>query len=129
MASAEMLKMTRDIDDKVMGVDDGVKDVEEKVQDVRGEVRDVRGDVQDVGSKVQGAQTALQGISSETVFYDGFRPLIHQSTTTLHRKLITTGQLNGSFEAGYLISGKPMTVSCGYTENVRYSSPSSSDNP
>ena len=65
MASAEMLKMTRDIDNKVMGVDDGVKDVEGKVQDVRGDVQDARVDVQDVGSKVQGIDDKVQGIGSD----------------------------------------------------------------
>ena len=54
LASAELLKITRSVDGKVMGVDDRVKGVEEKVQDVSGDVQDVCGHVQDVGNKVQG---------------------------------------------------------------------------
>ena len=54
MASAEMLKMTHTIDDRVIGVDNRVKDVEGGIQDVRGDVRDVRGEVQDVRGDVQG---------------------------------------------------------------------------
>jgi hypothetical protein len=48
MASAELLKVTH-------GVDDRVKDVEGKVQDVRG-------DVQDVGSEVRGVDNKLDQV-------------------------------------------------------------------
>ena len=184
MASAELLKMTRSVDGKVMSVDDRVKGVEGKVQDVRGDVQDVRsvvqdvhddvqdvrdgvqdvrGDVQDVGNDVkcvddmvQGIRsdvnvissdvrgvnlkldqvnrslsrkqlliipwtlTTSQGTKSEIVFYDGFRPQIHQSVITLPAKLITPVQPNGFFKAVYLINGNPPIPSCGYMENVRY---------
>ena len=131
------------VDTKITGVDDRVKAVDDKLQDVG---KDVRGDVQDVGDKVQSVddkldqvnrsffltpalvpstQTASQGINLGIVFYDGFRPQIHPSITTLHAKLITTVQLNGSFRAVCSVSGNPPTPSYGYTENVRYSSPSS----
>ena len=76
MASAEMLKMTRSIDDKVSGVDDNVKVVAGNVEDVGNKVRavddrvqdvgrDVRGDVQDVGNKVQGVDHKVQDIGSD----------------------------------------------------------------
>ena len=76
MASAEMLKMTRSIDDKVSGVDDNVKIVAGNVEDVGNKVRavddrvqdvgrDVRGDVQDVGNKVQGVDHKVQDIGSD----------------------------------------------------------------
>jgi hypothetical protein len=39
----------------------------------------------------------------------------------LHAKPITTAQLNGFSKEVYLINGKPLAPSCGYTENVRYS--------
>ena len=55
MASAEMLKMTHSIDDRVMGVDDRVKDG----------IQDVRGDVEYVGNKVQGVHDGVQGIGSD----------------------------------------------------------------
>jgi archaellum component FlaC len=50
MASAEMLKMTHSVDDKVIGVDDRVKDVEGKVQDVGNKVQGVDDKVQAIGS-------------------------------------------------------------------------------
>jgi predicted nuclease with TOPRIM domain len=53
MASAELLKMTHNVDGKVMRVDDRVKGVEGKMQDVRGDVRDVGDKVQDVDNRVQ----------------------------------------------------------------------------
>jgi peptidoglycan hydrolase CwlO-like protein len=56
MASAELLKVTHNVDDKVTGVDDRVKDVEGKVQDVRG-------DVQDVGSEVRGVDDKLDQVN------------------------------------------------------------------
>ncbi len=175
MASAESLKVSHDVDAKVMGVDDRVKGVEgkvedvqddvqdvgKKVQDVDGRVQDVQGDVHDVSNKVQdvdnkvqdvnnrvqgigsdvnviscearevnrslslspllvvpSAQTITQGISSEIVFYDGFRPQIHPSIITLPPKLITPVQPSGFFEATYLINGNPLVHSCGYMESV-----------
>ena len=71
MASAELLKITRIVDSKVMGVDDRVKGVEEKVQDVRddvhdveGKLKDVRGDVQDVGDRVQSIDGNINRVSN-----------------------------------------------------------------
>jgi hypothetical protein len=53
MASAELLKMTSSIDDKVKGVDGKVQDVCNNVHDVRSDVRDVRSDVHDVDYRMQ----------------------------------------------------------------------------
>jgi hypothetical protein len=64
------------------------------------------------------AQTDLQGTSLEMVFYDGCRPQIHPSTITLHAKLVTAAQLNGSFKEVYSIIGNLVVRFCGYTENV-----------
>ena len=47
MAPAELLKMTRSVDGKVMGVDDRTKSVKGKVQNVRDDVQDIRDDVQE----------------------------------------------------------------------------------
>ena len=58
MASAELLKITRSVDDRV-------KDVQGDVQDVRGDVQDARCEVQDVGNKVQGVSDSVQGIGSD----------------------------------------------------------------
>ena len=75
MASAELLKMTQSVDDKVMGVDDRVKGVEGKVQDVGDDVQDVgnkvqdvRGDVRDVGDKVQDVDDSVQDIGKDISF-------------------------------------------------------------
>ena len=148
MASAELLKMTHSIDGKVMGVDDRLKGVEGNVQDVHSGVQDVGSKVQGVDDRIQGigsevrdvdqkldqvnrslsllplhivprVHTALQGTSSEIVFSDGFRPQIRPSIITLHRKPITTVQLNGFFKEVYSVNGYPPTPSYGYTENVR----------
>ena len=58
MASAELLKMTQSVDDKVMGVDDRVKDVGGKI---RGDVQKVRDDVQDIGNMVQSVEGRVRG--------------------------------------------------------------------
>jgi uncharacterized protein YoxC len=164
MASAESLKITHNVNDRVRGVEgkvedvqDDVQDVGNKVQNVDGRVQDVQGDVHDVGNKVQDvdnrvqgigsdvngisyevrevnrssslypllvvlrAQTMSQEISSEIVFYDGFRRQIHPSIITLPPKLITTVRPNGFFKAKYLISGNPLVHSCGYMESVCHS--------
>jgi len=148
MASAELLKMTHSVDGKVMGVDDRVKGVEGKMHDVRDDVQDVRDDVQGVGNKVQDVRgdvrdvdgkldqasrslflqhliiptthTTSQGTSSETTFYDGYRPQIHPRIITSHPKLIIMVQLNGCSEAVFSVNGNQPAPSCGYTENVRY---------
>ena len=59
MASAELLKMTQSVGDKVIGVDDRVKGVEGKMQDVRDDVQDVGDKVQDVDDRVQGVDDKL----------------------------------------------------------------------
>ena len=78
IASAELLKVTHNVDAKVMGVDDRVKDVEGRVEDVQddiqdvgnkvqnvdGRVQDVQGDLHDVGNKVQYVDNRVQGIGS-----------------------------------------------------------------
>jgi uncharacterized protein YoxC len=65
MAPAELLKMTRSVDGKVMGVDDRTKSVEGKVQNVRDDVQDIRGDVKGVGDNVKGVDARVQGISND----------------------------------------------------------------
>src|SRR6266852_792924 len=62
MAAAELLKMTHNVDGKVMGVDDRVRGVAGQVQDVRGDVRDVRGDVQDARGDVQDVRVDVQDV-------------------------------------------------------------------
>jgi hypothetical protein len=60
MAAAELLKMTHNVDGKVMGVAGQVQDVRGDVQDVRCDVQDVRGDVQDVCFDVQDVRVDVQ---------------------------------------------------------------------
>jgi uncharacterized protein YoxC len=64
MASAELLKITRGVDDRVKGIDGKVQDVEGRVQDVRDDVQGVQGGVQDLGNKVQGVDYRVQTIGS-----------------------------------------------------------------
>jgi peptidoglycan hydrolase CwlO-like protein len=65
MASAESLKVTHNVDAKVMGVDDRVRDVERKVEDVQDDVQDVGDKVQAVSNKVQDVDNRVQGIGSD----------------------------------------------------------------
>jgi hypothetical protein len=155
MASAELLKMTHRVNGKVMAVDDRVKHVEEKMQAVGNKVQDDDDWVQDTGkdfsTRAQGVddkfdqdsrslflqhlliipttQTTSQGTSSETTFYDGYRPQIHPPIITSHAKLITTVQLNGFLEVVYSVNGNQPAPSCGYTESVRFIWPSPCVNP
>ena len=143
MASAESLKVTHNVDDRVRDIEGKVEDVQDDVQDVGSKVQNVDNMVQGIGSDVNDisceveevnrslspcpllavlrAQTMTQGISSEIVFYDGFHHRIHQSITTLPPKLIKMVQPNGSFKAKYTINGSPLVHSCGYMENVCHS--------
>jgi len=141
MASAELLRMMRSIDGKVMGVDDRVKGIEGKIQDVYSDVHDVGNKVEGVDDNsdqvkrsfsfqplllIPSTHTSPQGTSSEIVISDGFRPQIHLSIMTLHATLVTTLLLNGLFKQVYSINGNPLVPSCGYTANVRFSWPSPS---
>jgi peptidoglycan hydrolase CwlO-like protein len=79
MGSVESLKVTYNVDPKVMGVDNRVKGVEGKVEDVQddvqdvgskvqnvdGRVQDVQGDVHDVGNKVQDVDDRVQGVNDK----------------------------------------------------------------
>ena len=131
----------RDVRDNVQGVGNKVQDVDDAVQDIG---KDISIRVQGVDDKldqanrslfldtsliIPTAQTTSQGASSETTFYDGYRPQIHLPIITSHPKLITTVQLNGSFEEVYLVDGNQRAPSCGYTENVRYLWPLPHINP
>jgi hypothetical protein len=117
------------INDKVQGVDDKVQDIDDKVQDVGGKVLDVdnkldqaiRSSSPNLTTPHSEASLSSQGISSEIIFYDGFPLQIHQSIIILHRRLVTTVQLGGSFEAVYIRTGNPLAPFCGCTENVRSS--------
>ena len=140
------------VDGRVQGVQGEVLDVGNKVQDVQGDVHDVGNKVQDVDNRVQGiggdvnvisyevreanrslslypllvvlsAHTMMQGISSEIVFYDGFRRQIHPSTITLPPKPITMVQPIGFSKARYFMNGNPLVHSCGYMESVCHSLP------
>jgi hypothetical protein len=136
IASAESLKLTHNVDDRVRDVEGKVENVQDDVQDVGNKVHDVGRDVNDISCEVREvnrsfsfepllvvlrAQTMTQGISSEIVFYDGFRRQIHPSIITLPPRLITMVQPNGSFKAIYLINGNLRAHSCGYMESVCHS--------
>jgi hypothetical protein len=60
-----------------------------------------------------------QETSLEMVCYDGCHPQIHPSIITLHTKLVTAVQQNGSFKEVYSMNGNLLVRFCGYTGNVR----------
>jgi len=62
MASAEQLKMTHIVDDRVRGVGGQVQDVRGDVQDIGNRVQDVDDKVEDVGNKVQDVEDRVQDI-------------------------------------------------------------------
>jgi archaellum component FlaC len=137
----------QDVEGKVQDVRGDVQEVGHKVQGVDDRMQGIGSDVKDISSEVRGlnqvnrslflqhllivprADAASQRLSSEIVFYDGFRLQIRPSTITLHAKLVTTVQLNGFFKAVFSSNGNPLTPCCGYTENVRYSWPSPCGDP
>jgi len=108
MASAELLKITH-------GVEDTIQDVDDKLDQVN------RSSSPSLTTPHSEALLSSQGISSEIIFYDGFPLQTPQSIIILHRKLITTAQPSGSFEAVYIRTGNPLAPFCGCTENVRSS--------
>jgi hypothetical protein len=151
MASAELLRISHNVEDRVIhvdegvqGVDRGVKDVGDKVEGVDGKVQDVSDGLQEVRMTVQGVDdkvvqanrepspnrlpllfnyvTFSQGIISENAFELGSLLQIHLLITTLHATLNMKEQHNGSFVAQFSISGNPLALSCGYMENVGSSS-------
>jgi uncharacterized protein YoxC len=62
MASAELLKMTQSVDDKVKGVEGKVQDVRSDVRDVGNKVQDVDHRVQSIGSKIS---SKVQGVDDK----------------------------------------------------------------
>ena len=63
MASAESLKVTHDVDDRVRDVQDDVQDVSNNIQNVDGRVQDVQGDVHDVCNQVQGVGSEVREVN------------------------------------------------------------------
>ena len=112
MASAELLRVTHTVDDRVQGIGNDVNVISSEVREVNRSLS-----LQPLLVALR-AQTITQGISSEIVFYDGFRRQIHPSITTLPPKFITTVQPNGFFKAKYSINGNRLVHSCGYMESV-----------
>jgi len=68
MASAEQLKMTHGVDDRVRDVEGQVQDVRDDVQDVRCDVQDARGDLRDVGNMVQDVDDKLDQANRSSSF-------------------------------------------------------------
>ena len=64
MASAESLKVTHHIDDRVRDVQDDVQDVSNNIQNVDGRVQDVQGDVHDVDNRVQVIGSDIREVNS-----------------------------------------------------------------
>ena len=66
MASTELLKITHDVEGRVMGVDDRVQDVQGGVQNIDERVEGVGDKVQDVGNKVLEIDGKLERINSSS---------------------------------------------------------------
>ena len=62
MASAELLRITHGVDDRVQDVHTDVQDVGRKVQGIEGRVQDVLSDVQDLGGRIQGIEGGVQDV-------------------------------------------------------------------
>jgi uncharacterized protein YoxC len=138
----------QDVNDNVEGVRDKVQEVDRRVQDVGEGVQDVRKTVQGIGDGVQGVQEMVQDVddkvdqvnrelsfecyfpcsstftkfsqetASENAFELGSLLPIHPLIITLPATLDMKGQVNGSFVVPFSISGNPLVLSHGYTENV-----------
>ena len=67
MASAEQLKATHSVGDRVRGVE--------------GQVQDVRGDVQDVGDKIEDVGDRVQGIDSNVRCVDDKLDQVNRSSS------------------------------------------------
>jgi len=59
MASAELLRITHSVDDKVVGVDNKLTGVDDRVQGVSSQVRGVDCQVQGIGEKMDRASRSL----------------------------------------------------------------------
>jgi uncharacterized protein YoxC len=99
MASAESLKVTHDVDDRLRDVQDDVQDVGNKiqnvdgrVQDVQGDVHDVQGDVHDVGNRVEDVDNRVRDIGSE--IREVNRSLSFQPLLVVPRAQIMTQGIN-----------------------------------
>ena len=65
MASAEQLKMTHSVDDRVKGVEGQVQGVRDDMQDVRGDMQDVGNKVQDVDDRVRTIDSNVRGVDDK----------------------------------------------------------------
>ena len=65
MASAEQLKMTHRVDDRVRSVEGQVQDVDSKVQGVDNKVQGVDDRVQDIDSNVKHISSKVQGVDDK----------------------------------------------------------------
>ena len=76
LASARLLKVTDNIDNKVTGVGEGVRGVDERVQVVQNEVQVVKGEVQLVNDNVKAVDDRVQTIA------EGGKSLLGKSPTS-----------------------------------------------
>jgi len=65
IASAELMKITHGVDDRVKGVSKEVQDVSGNVQDVGNKVEEIDAKVQGVGSNIKDIGKEVQGVSDE----------------------------------------------------------------
>jgi archaellum component FlaC len=104
VASAEILRITHSVEEKMMSVDNRVQGVDDKIQGIGDKIQGIDDEVKGVGDKVQSvdgkleyqshvisslllflskAQTFSQGTCSAIICFAGYRPQIHPPITTL----------------------------------------------
>ena len=92
MASARLLKVTDNIDNKVMGIGESVRGVDEKVQAVRGDVQVVGGEVQVVKGEVQLAKGEVQVVKGEVKVVKRGVQLVHDNVKAIDDKMQTIAE-------------------------------------
>ena len=103
MASAELLRITHGIDDKVMGLDDRVQEVGGDVRDVNNTVQGISNNVKHLTNEVQGVDDKVQDVFDEVQGIDNKLDQVNRSSSpnfpSLHSEypdILTGHQLRDS---------------------------------
>ena len=126
MATAQVLKVTHRVDERVRGVGDEVLGVDNRVARVDDRVARVDDSVDQVKRTSSPdcidtwnvAQSSSQKINYDKIFVDGSPRQIPPRTTTLPVVLITREPQLGSFKAVYIRNGNRRLRFSGFMENV-----------
>ena len=102
MASAELLKVTHSVDDRVKSVEGDVQDVHSNVLDVSNKVEGVDSRVQGVDDKVQGVDNRVQCVDNRVQGVDNTLQGISSEVRGVDHKL---DQVNRSLSLKHSLSG------------------------